>query len=188
VCTHSRLAGGYSEKQIRMGERAFGNLHEQSTIFLAAVWLHALFVDAGTAATLGWAWLGFRFAYVAIWALTAGNIMPAILLATMPMYGIIIWLFATVSTMRSRCQLLSLSLSLCVSLVRSLTQHGLHGVKTQTVAKTQDFDVKGLVMDSNAAGCFASALLFFICFNLQQLVCSPLIKAMCFGAAKAKSK
>ena len=68
-----------------MGERAFGNLHEQSTIFLAAVWLHALFVDATTATTLGWAWLGFRFAYVAIWALTAGNIImiiPAILLAT----------------------------------------------------------------------------------------------------------
>ena len=110
-----------------MGERAFGNLHEQSTIFLAAVWLHALFVDATTATTLSWAWLGFRFAYVAIWALTAGNIMPAILLATMPMYGIIIWLFATVRAMRSRCQLLSLSLSL--SLVRSLTQRGLHGVK-----------------------------------------------------------
>ena len=98
-----------------MGERAFGNLHEQSTIFLAAVWLHALFVDATTATTLGWAWLGFRFAYVAIWALTAGNIMPAILLATMPMYGIIIWLFATVRAMRSRCQLLSLSLSVCLS-------------------------------------------------------------------------
>ena len=87
-----------------MGERAFGNLHEQSTIFLAAVWLHALFVDATTATTLGWAWLGFRFAYVAIWALTAGNIMPAILLATMPMYGIIIWLFATVRAMRSRAR------------------------------------------------------------------------------------
>ena len=70
MCAHRRLAGGYSEKQIRMGERAFGNLHEQSTIFLAAVWLHALFVDATTATTLGWAWLGFRFAYVAIWALT----------------------------------------------------------------------------------------------------------------------
>ena len=60
--------------------------------------------------------------------------------------------------------------------------------QTQTVAKTQDFDVKGVVMDSNATGCFAGTLLFFICFNLQQLVCSPLIKAMCFGAAKAKSK
>ena len=43
-------------------------------------------------------------------------------------------------------------------------------------------------MDSNAMGCFAGTLLFCICFNLQQLVCSPLIKAMCFGAAKAKSK
>ena len=102
-----------------MGERAFGNLHEQSTIFLAAVWLHALFVDATTATTLSWAWLGFRFAYVAIWALTAGNIMPAILLATMPMYGIIIWLFATVRAMRSRCQLLSLSLSLSLLFVLS---------------------------------------------------------------------
>ena len=30
--------------------------------------------------------------------------MPAILLATMPMYGIIIWLFATIRAMRSRCQ------------------------------------------------------------------------------------
>ena len=137
VCAHRRLAGGYSEKQIRMGERAFGNLHEQSTIFLAAVWLHALFVDAGTAATLGWAWLGFRFAYVAIWALTAGNIMPAILLATMPMYGIIIWLFATVSTMRSRCQLLSLSLSLSLSLCVCLSCSFSH---TTWLARCQNAD------------------------------------------------
>ena len=70
-----------------MGERAFGNLHEQSIIFLVSMWMHALYVDVSTAATLGWAWLGFRLSYVVIWALTAGKIMPAILISTMPMYG-----------------------------------------------------------------------------------------------------
>ena len=70
-----------------MGERAFGNLHEQSIIFLVSLWMHALFVDVPTAAMLGWAWLGFRFSYVVIWSLTAGKIMPAILISTMPMYG-----------------------------------------------------------------------------------------------------
>ena len=123
-----------------MGERAFGNLHEQSTIFLAAVWLHALFVDATTATTLSWAWLGFRFAYVAIWALTAGNIMPAILLATMPMYGIIIWLFATVRAMRSRCQLLSLSLSLSCSFSHTTW---LARCQTQTVARRRTSTSRG---------------------------------------------
>lgn len=82
-----RLAGGYSDKQIRMGERAFGNLHEQSIMFLVSLWMHALFVDVSTAASLGWAWLAFRLSYVVIWALTAGDIMPGILLSTMPMYG-----------------------------------------------------------------------------------------------------
>lgn len=84
-----RLAGGYSDKQIQMGERAFGNLHEQSIIFLVSLWMHALFVDASSAASLGWAWLYFRLGYVVIWGLTAGKIMPAILISTMPMYGYI---------------------------------------------------------------------------------------------------
>ena len=70
-----------------MGERAFGNLHEQSIIFLVSLWMHALFVDVPTAATLGWTWLAFRLSYVFIWALTAGKIMPAILISTMPMCG-----------------------------------------------------------------------------------------------------
>lgn len=77
-----------------MGVRAFGNLHEQSIIFLVALWAHALFMDVQTAATLGWAYLGFRLLYPVIWTIFSGFTMK-ILWVTMPMYGIIIWLLGT---------------------------------------------------------------------------------------------
>ena len=34
-----------SNAQREWGARAFGNLHEQSTIFLVSLWSHALFVS-----------------------------------------------------------------------------------------------------------------------------------------------
>jgi hypothetical protein len=56
----SARLSGKGEAQATMGARAFGNLHEQSDIFLVALWVHALFWSVADAATMGWAYLGFR--------------------------------------------------------------------------------------------------------------------------------
>merc|ERR1711953_1532974 len=51
--------GGYGESQKTWGSRTFGNLQEQSIIFIVALWLYGLFMDAGEAAHMGWAYLAF---------------------------------------------------------------------------------------------------------------------------------
>ena len=43
--------------------RTVGNALEQAVPFLAALWLHALAVDAGAAASLGWAYVASRAVY-----------------------------------------------------------------------------------------------------------------------------
>eukprot|EP01051_Picozoa_sp_SAG22_P011426 SAG22_NODE_1098_length_5567_cov_27.664045_2_plen_167_part_00 len=91
-----------SKAQITWGNRAFGNLHEQSTIFLVSLWLHALFVSVDGAAALGWAYLLFRSLYPVLWAVCGP--MPqsmAILWSTMPQYGINWWMMST--TVASTC-------------------------------------------------------------------------------------
>merc|ERR1711939_661250 len=91
----SAAMSGKSVGQQNWGERAFGNLNEQSPMFLVAIWLHALFVSPDNAATLGWVYLALRILYVMIW-MFSGRFTMKVLAATMPMYGII-W-FLTAST------------------------------------------------------------------------------------------
>lgn len=90
----SAKLGGKGPAQCRWGERAFGNLHEQSAIFLVGLWLHAAFFDVDGAAALGWTYLAIRALYPIVWALNGGMTMKQ-LGVTMPMYGIVIWLIAT---------------------------------------------------------------------------------------------
>ena len=67
------------QAQITWGNRAFGNLHEQSTIFLVSLWFHALFVSVEGAATMGWAYVIFRGCYPLLWAICGpmpGSVRP----------------------------------------------------------------------------------------------------------------
>jgi uncharacterized MAPEG superfamily protein len=70
-------------------DRTVGNMMEQSFVFLAALWTHAVFVDVGSAAQLGWAWLLSRSIYPAAFA---GGI-PWLFISTVPGYIFIILLF-----------------------------------------------------------------------------------------------
>lgn len=90
----SARLNGFNAAQTRWGERAFGNLHEQSVALLPALWLHALFTSVPEAATMGWAYLAFRALYPIIWAIGGGFSMK-VLISTVPGYGIIFWMFAT---------------------------------------------------------------------------------------------
>ncbi len=71
------------------GNRTVGNMMEQSPIFLAALWTHAAFVDVGSAAQLGWAWLLARSIYPAAFA---GG-LPWLFFSTVPGYIFITLLF-----------------------------------------------------------------------------------------------
>ena len=88
------LVQGYGAKQANMGARAFGNLHEQSIVFLVSLWVHALFEDVDGAAKLGSVYLGLRALYPVVWTLCGGFDMK-ILVTTMPQYGIILWMLGT---------------------------------------------------------------------------------------------
>eukprot|EP00933_Yihiella_yeosuensis_P049429 TRINITY_DN4632_c0_g1_i1.p1 TRINITY_DN4632_c0_g1~~TRINITY_DN4632_c0_g1_i1.p1 ORF type:complete len:192 (-),score=42.63 TRINITY_DN4632_c0_g1_i1:211-786(-) len=78
-------------------DRLFGNLFEQSIAFIPSLWLYAASVDAQGAANCGWAWLFFRFGWLAVWAGAAtpkapGDKLPMV---TMPMYFIIFFFMVT---------------------------------------------------------------------------------------------
>jgi hypothetical protein len=82
---------------VQWGERCFGNLHEQSTPFLASLWVYAVFNDVTEAAYMGWACLFFRFLYPIIWAWKGSfkNAVPLIFISTLPMYSINIWMMGS---------------------------------------------------------------------------------------------
>ena len=67
------------------GDRTVGNMIEQSIPFLASLWLHAVFVNVGSAAQLGWFWLLFRAIYPAVFS----RGIPVLFLSTVPGYLII---------------------------------------------------------------------------------------------------
>lgn len=82
---------GKSSAQLKWADRAFGNYIEQVTMFMLGLWMHAFFVDAEDAAIVGWTFIGFRILYLVIWMLE-GKKGDYIGLATVPMYGIVLWL------------------------------------------------------------------------------------------------
>lgn len=55
---------GHKEAAKRIGDRSVGNTLEQAWPFMAAMWLHALFVNYQQAQLLGWIYVGFRALYV----------------------------------------------------------------------------------------------------------------------------
>merc|ERR1711998_438978 len=91
----TKQSGGGPKRSNAMS-RIFGNLHEQSIIFLVSMWMMALFVDADRAASIGKAYLGFRLLYPMIVIGCGGNILPAIFLSPMPQYGICCWFVSCV--------------------------------------------------------------------------------------------
>ena len=80
-------AGG---KYILTGNRTVANMMEQSFPFLASLALHALLVDAASAAQLGWLWLFSRTIYPLVFAMGP----PMLFLSTLPGYvflGMLTW-------------------------------------------------------------------------------------------------
>lgn len=57
-----------SSPRWEMADRTFSNLLEREVIFLLPLWLHAVFVDPGQSASLGWFWLGFRLLFPILWS------------------------------------------------------------------------------------------------------------------------
>jgi hypothetical protein len=84
---------GKAAGQVEWGRRAFGNLHEQSVIFLPALWLHALFTSVPEAALMGWTYLAFRALYPIVWAI-GGGFTQKVFISTLPQYGIVIYMLA----------------------------------------------------------------------------------------------
>jgi len=99
--------------QKKWGDRAFGNTMEQFPLFNAALWLHAVFVDAAVATGLGAIYLGLRLLYPVIW-LVGGkgkgppfkpfsftfpfNGINQLYFSTFPQYGIVFYMaFAVVA-------------------------------------------------------------------------------------------
>jgi len=75
------------------GDRTVGNLLEQSLPFLLSLWLHASYVDVGTASRLGWLWLFSRAAYPVAFHLG----MPYVFISTLPGYAAIMALVGPVA-------------------------------------------------------------------------------------------
>lgn len=92
-----------SEEQQSCCNRCFLNLHEQSPPFLAAMWLHATFVQPNSAGALGAAWLVCRALYAPL--RIAGGFGPGrpglVPLSTLPSYALTLWL--GISTVLSAC-------------------------------------------------------------------------------------
>ena len=82
-----------SHKLCLTGDRTVGNLLEQSIPFLLSLWLHATYVDVGTASRLGWLWLFSRAAYP--FAFHLG--MPYLFISTVPGYAAIMALVGPVA-------------------------------------------------------------------------------------------
>ena len=61
-----------TDAQYNWGNRAFGNMMEQAPLFLAGLWLHALFVSPVVATQLGGAYLFLRLCYPVLWAIYGG--------------------------------------------------------------------------------------------------------------------
>ena len=81
----AKIKYGSTDRIALMGDRSVGNLLEQSVPFLTSLWLHAVFVSPQSAATLGWAYLGFRSIYPVVFY----KGLPYLFLSTIPGYAII---------------------------------------------------------------------------------------------------
>jgi hypothetical protein len=74
-------------------ERTMMNTLEQSPCFLLSMWLHALFVNPATSATLGFIYVVFRFMYGILYGLY-GQFTIIAEVATVPNYAVIFWFLA----------------------------------------------------------------------------------------------
>ena len=74
----------------RRGNRTFLNMQEQNVLFMASLWLYAVFVSPSDATDLGYAYLILRSMYPVVWAVLGGEKgMPeAGSMLTFPQYAI----------------------------------------------------------------------------------------------------
>jgi hypothetical protein len=90
---------GRSPGHVQWGNRIFGNLNEQSVMFMVSMWLYAVFINAEAAALNGWVYLGFRTLYPTLWLLKGGEAgppFPLIFVSTFSAYGVNVWHTASI--------------------------------------------------------------------------------------------
>ncbi|CAJ1955597.1 unnamed protein product [Cylindrotheca closterium] len=73
--------GNHDNLAIRCADRCAGNLLEQLIPFFISMFVYATFVDAGSAARIGWAWFTFRSYYSYAW-----KRFPLLFASTLPAY------------------------------------------------------------------------------------------------------
>lgn len=80
-----------SEGQQKWGHRSFLNMQEQSVLFMASLWLYAVFCSASDATDLGIAYLVLRSMYPVLWMVMGGEGGPPpamSIVCTFPQYAI----------------------------------------------------------------------------------------------------
>ncbi len=82
----AKIKYGSTDKLAVTADRTVGNLVEQSIPFLAALWMHAVFVSPSSAAAYGWAYLLCRAFYPIVFYLG----VPYLFISTIPGYVIIV--------------------------------------------------------------------------------------------------
>jgi len=78
--------GGKGTKLNLSMNRTVGNFIEQSIVFLAALWMHAIFVDVQTAVKVGWTWIAIRSIYPLVFYIGGFSVF----LCTIPAY-VCVW-------------------------------------------------------------------------------------------------
>lgn len=70
------------------------NMLEQMPVFLIGLWMHAVFVSPSAAGIAGWVYVACRAAYPFLLGKQLGKTIPfRIFYATMPAYGVLIYLY-----------------------------------------------------------------------------------------------
>jgi len=82
------------DRELLAADRMQLNMLEQMPVFLVGLWLHAFFVSPTSAGLAGWAYLASRVVYPFLLGKRLDNTIPfRIFYATMPGYGVLVYLF-----------------------------------------------------------------------------------------------
>lgn len=84
------------DPEMLKADRAVQNTHEQMVPFLVSMWMYALFVSPGGAASLGGVYVALRAIYPFLLGARIEQMQPRrVALVTFPCYGIIAWMLGS---------------------------------------------------------------------------------------------
>lgn len=84
------------DPEMLKADRAVQNTHEQMVPFLVSMWMYAIFVSPGVAASLGGAYLALRAIYPFLLGSRIEQMQPRrVAFVTFPCYGIIAWMLGS---------------------------------------------------------------------------------------------